>query len=154
MSRTPARQKARQLAKYLRTEQPDYVYLKEIFRHLHEELGIEVPQSGQKKLPVMPSEAELRRYYEMVWQARNIQDMLIIKTLLYTGVRVGELINIRLIDFDLDRCQIRINRGKGGKDRVVPFPNKFREALAVHINQMQAKKATYLFESRLKKPLQ
>lgn len=152
MSRTPARQKARQLTKYLRAEQPDYIYLKEVFRHLREELGVEVPQSGPKKLPVVPSEAELRRYYEVVWQARNVQDMLIIKTLLYTGVRVGELIKIQLMDIDLDRCQIRINRGKGGKDRVVPYPSKFRETLAVHINQMQTKKATYLFESRLKKP--
>jgi len=100
----------------------------------------------------IPSEAEIRRYYEVVWQARNIQDMLIIKTLLYTGVRVGELINIQLQDVDLDRCQIRINQGKGSKDRIVPFPSKFRETLAVHIGQMQAKRATYLFESRLKKP--
>jgi integrase/recombinase XerD len=151
-TRTPARQKAKQLAQYLRDEQPDYVYLKEVFRHLREQLGVEVPKSGQKKLPVVPSEAEIRRYYEVVWQARNVQDMLIIKTLLYTGVRVGELINIQLADVDLDRCQIRINQGKGKKDRVVPFPSKFQETLALHINHMQAKKATYLFESRLKKP--
>ena len=32
--RTPARQKARQLAKHLRAERPDYIYLKEVFRHL------------------------------------------------------------------------------------------------------------------------
>jgi integrase/recombinase XerD len=150
--RTPARQKARQLSQYLCDEQPDYVYLKEVFRHLRGQLGVEVPKSGQKKLPVVPSEAEIRRYYEVVWQARNVQDMLIIKTLLYTGVRVSELINIQLADVDLDRCQIRINQGKGKKDRVVPFPGKFQETLALHINHMQAKKATCLFESRLKKP--
>ena len=45
-----------------------------------------------------------------------------IKTLLYTGVRVGELVGIRLDDVDFDRCQIRINRGKGDKDRLVPLP--------------------------------
>jgi len=89
--RTPARQKAQQLTQYLRSEQPDYGYLKEVFRHLREQLAVEVPKRGQKKLPVVPSEAEIRRYYEVVWQARNIQDMLIIKTLLYTGVRVGEV---------------------------------------------------------------
>lgn len=151
MSRTPARQKAQQLAPDLRAEQPDYGYLKEVFRHLRTELGVEVPKGGPKKLPVVPTEAEIRRYYEAVWQARNVQDMVMIKTLLYTGVRVGELIKIRLKDVDLDRCQIRINQGKGGKDRVVPFPSKFQETLALHIDQMQAKKATHLFESRLKK---
>ncbi len=152
MKRTPARQKAQQLAHYFQKEKPDYVYLKEVFRHLRTELEIEVPKSSQKKLPVVPSEAEIRRYYEVVWQARNVQDMLIIKTLLYTGVRVGELINIQLQDIDLDRCQIRINQGKGSKDRIVPFPSKFRETLAVHIEQMRTKRASHLFESRLKKP--
>jgi hypothetical protein len=46
----------------------------------------------------------------------------VIKTLLYTGVRVSELVAIQLVDVDFDWCQIRINEGKGGKDRVVPFP--------------------------------
>jgi integrase len=41
-------------------------------------------------------------------------------TLLYTGVRVSELVGIKLSDVEFDRCQVRINQGKGGKDRVVP----------------------------------
>ena len=31
VERTPARKKARELAKYLRAEQPDYAYLKSVF---------------------------------------------------------------------------------------------------------------------------
>ena len=42
-----------------------------------------------------------------------------IKTLLYTGARVSELVNIKLTDVDFRRCQIRIDSGKGGKDRVL-----------------------------------
>jgi integrase/recombinase XerD len=60
---------------------------------------------------------------------------------------VGELVRIPLDAVDLDRCQIRITQGKGGKDRVVPFPAGFREALAVHISAMRQRKARYLFES-------
>ena len=37
-ARTPARKKARELAKYLRAEQPDYAYLKSVFYHLRREL--------------------------------------------------------------------------------------------------------------------
>ncbi len=120
--RTPARTKARQLAKHLRTERPDYDYLKQVFRHLRTELGIEIPR-GPKRLPYVPTEEEIRRYYEVVWKARRTGDVIMIKTLLYTGVRVSELIGIRLDYVDFDRCQIRINRGKGDKDRVVPFPS-------------------------------
>jgi hypothetical protein len=38
-NRTPAKRKARQLAKYLRSERPNYAYLKEVFRHLRDELS-------------------------------------------------------------------------------------------------------------------
>jgi integrase/recombinase XerD len=149
--RTPARTKARQLAKHLRPERPDYDYLKQVFRHLRTELGIEIPR-GPKRLPYVPTEEEIRRYYEVVWQARRTGDMIMIKTLLYTGVRVSELVGIRLDDVDFDRCQIRINRGKGDKDRLVPFPPAFKEALALHANAMRAKAATHLFESSWNKP--
>ncbi len=39
--RTPVRQKAKQLAKSLREENPDYNYLRELFRHLRKELSID-----------------------------------------------------------------------------------------------------------------
>ncbi len=73
--------------------------------------------------------------------------MILIKTLFYTGVRVSELVSIRLTDVDVERCQIRINHGKGDKDRQVPFPISFRELLALHMQRMREKQATYLFES-------
>jgi integrase len=47
--------------------------------------------------------------------------MLIIKTLLYTGDRVSELINMKLIDVDFQECQIRVNQGKGKKDRIIAW---------------------------------
>jgi integrase len=34
----------------------------------------------------------------------------------YTGVRVAELVAIRLTDADLDACRIRITNGKSGKE--------------------------------------
>ena len=67
-ARTPARRKARQLAKYLRAERPDYAYLKEVFRHLREELDIEVTRAP-KKLPYVPSEAEIRAFYDAVLES-------------------------------------------------------------------------------------
>ena len=54
---------------------------------------------------------------------------------------------IRLDEVDVERCQIRITRGKGSKDRQVPFPHSFRELLALHSGGMRGKEAIYLFES-------
>jgi integrase/recombinase XerD len=149
--RTPARQKARQLAKHLRPERPDYAYLKDVFRHLRVELAVEV-QRTPKKLPYVPTEDELRRWYESVWQTRRGPDIVLIKTLLYTGVRVAELIALRLDNVDLDVCRIRIENGKGGKDRVVPFPPSFKETLALHIDQRRHAGGNHLFESSWRKP--
>ena len=76
--------------------------------------------------------------------------MVLIKTLFYTGVRVSELVAIRLDEVDVERCQIRITQGKGHKDRQVPFPLSFRELLALHMKGMREKGAIYLFESARK----
>jgi Site-specific recombinase XerD len=148
--RTSAKKKAKELAKYLRGERPDYAYLKSLFQHLRAELEIEIPKTS-KQLPYVPTEEELKRYYDVVWKAKNLQDMMIVKTLLYTGARVSELINIKLTDVDFHYCQIRINKGKGNKDRIVPFPQSFKELLAMHVDSMTKKQAVYLFESSWKK---
>jgi len=149
--RTPARKKAKELAKYLRGERPDYLYMKELFRHLREELEIKVPRQPQK-LPYVPTEEEIQRYYRVVWESENLQDAILIKLLLVTGVRVGELVKIQLADVDLGQCQVRINDGKGGKDRRVPFPATFKEALGLHMQTLRQKDANYLFESSWKRP--
>ena len=72
--RTPPKRKARQLAKHLRDERPDYAYLKAVFRALRDELDVDV-QRQPKTLPYVPSEDEIRRYYQTVWQARRSGDM-------------------------------------------------------------------------------
>ena len=142
--RTPPRRKAKELAKYFRAERADYSYLKSVFRALREELEVPVPREPQR-LPEVPTEEEMRRFYQAVWNCRNFADMVLIKILFYTGVRVSELVTILLDEVDIERCQIRITQGKGSKDRQVPFP--FRELLALHMERMRDKGAVYLFES-------
>ena len=91
----------------------------------------------EERFPEVPTEDEMRRFYQAVWNCRNFADMVLIKTLFYTGVRVSELVAIRLDEVDVERCQIRITQGKGNKDRLVPFPLSFRELLALHMQQMR-----------------
>ena len=71
--RTPTRKKAKELAKYLSKERPDYPYLKRLFKDLRKELDIEVLKTP-KKLPYVPTEEEVKNYYEVVWNAKNFQD--------------------------------------------------------------------------------
>jgi len=122
-----------------------------VFRHLRDELGVEVTRAP-KRLPYVPTEAEIRAFYDAVWKARRAGDVILIKTLLYTGVRVAELVRIRIADVDLDACRIRIVQGKGRKDRIVPLPAAFKETLALHIDAQRRGGAAFLFESSWKKP--
>ncbi len=121
-------------------------YLKQVFGHLREELGVEV-QRAPKELPHVPTEHEIRSFYDAAWHGRRGQDVVMIKTLRCTGVRVSELVRFRLGDVDLDGCRIRLERGKGKKDRYVPFRATFKEALALHIDAHRNTGASDLFES-------
>ena len=80
--RTGPHKKALQIVKYFRHEDPDYNYLRSVFSHLRKELDVPV-KAAPKKLPYVPTEDEIKKYYEAVWQTKNMQDMLIIKTLLF-----------------------------------------------------------------------
>lgn len=146
IKRTPPSKKAKEIAKILKSEFPNYFYLKDVFKFLRKELEIKVEKKS-KKLPYVPNEEELKKFYNSVWNSKNFKDMLIIKTLLYTGIRVSELTNIKLEDVDFDKCQIKVIEGKGKKDRIVPFPSQFKEILMGHMQTNKQKNGIYLFES-------
>lgn len=148
--RMPVRQRAKELAKSLKKDRPDYDYIRELFRHLRKELSIEVTKKN-KSLPYVPTEEEIRKYYDVALKSRNMGHVIIIKTLLYTGVRVSELVKIKLSEVDSDRCQIRITQGKGKKDRIVPFSSNFKETLMLHVENTKKKGGEYLFESSWKR---
>jgi len=93
--RTPVKDKAKQIIKLLKKESVDYNYLREIFRRIRKDLNVVVDRKSKKLLPYVPTEEEISKYYDAVWKSRNMQHVIMIKTLLYTGVRVTELINIK-----------------------------------------------------------
>ena len=148
--RTPLQKKAKQIVKLLKNEHPDYHYMRNLFKLVRQDLSVKVLRKSQK-LPYVPTEEELKRFYDVVWNAQNMQNVLILKTLMYTGVRVSEFVNIKLDDIDFTRCQIKVVQGKGKKDRIVPFPSGFKEILTMHVDNMRKKGAAFLFESVRKK---
>ena len=151
IKRTPAHKKAKKIAKDLRKENPDYTYIREIFRYLRRELSID-PPTKPTKIPSVPTAEEIQKYYEVAWKSRNMTHLILMKTLLYTGVRVSEVIGIKIEHVDFDRCQIKIIKRNNKKERLVPFPVSFKELLAMHVDSIKIKKGIYLFESRLGKP--
>jgi integrase/recombinase XerD len=150
MKKISALQMSSKIVKLLKAQNPNYDYLRDTFRFVRKELNIEVTTKS-KKLPFVPTEEEIKQFYKSVWESKDIKHILIIKILLLTGVRVSELITIKLEDIDLLRCNIKINQGKGNKDRVVPFSTHFKETLALHVKQYKNENRYYLFESNFRK---
>jgi site-specific recombinase XerD len=109
-------------------------------------LKMEKPKK-ERRLPELLSLAELKKFFKTV---QNTQHELMLKLMLYTAVRVSELVNIRVSDVDLGGCKIFIDNGKGSKDRYILFPSEFRLALQTYMEANHGN--DYLFESRLKQP--
>ena len=67
-----------------------------------------------RKLPEILSIQEVLRLIEVT---KNIKHKTIIAMLYGSGLRIGELLQLQLKDFDFDRDQLHIRDGKGRKDR-------------------------------------
>ncbi len=91
------------------------------------------PEKKGRRLPHILTTDEFRRFYVVVDRAEDVQHALMLRLLFFTAVRVSELCNMLVADVDLEACKIRINLGKGGKDRFVLFNKAFATALRTHI---------------------
>jgi len=114
------------------------------------------PAKKGRKLPKVLTADEFRRFYSVVDRAEDVQHALMLRLLFYTAVRVSELCRIEVADVDLDTCKIRVNQGKGSKDRYVLFGKGFATALRTHIAAhphnrflFQTKRATKFSTRRL-----
>src|SRR5258708_24187301 len=69
-------------------------------------------------------------------------------TLYSPAVRRAELCRLKVQDIDSQRMMIRINQGKGGRDREVPLSPKLLETLRVYFRWMRP--TTFLFPGTVK----
>lgn len=51
------------------------------------------------------------------------------------GLRLGELLNLRIQDVDLDRSVVMVRSGKGDKDRQIPLPQSLHQRVEMHLAQ-------------------
>ncbi len=91
------------------------------------------PEKKGRRLPRVLNTDEFRRFYQVVDRAEDVQHALMLRLLFFTAVRVSELCNFGISDVDLEVCKIRVNQGKGSKDRYVLFGKGFATALRTHI---------------------
>lgn len=109
-------------------------------------------QRKQQLAPRSLSPQEARKLLKEVKVRGNPRDEAIISILLYTGLRVGELVSLTLADVTLSErkgvIQVRAEVAKGGKERAVPVPKQAREALQVYLEERPSESNEALFIGR------
>jgi integrase/recombinase XerD len=150
-ARVPPKAMAKKFVRVLRPQHPDAHYLKKVFQHTRELLDIGATPKA-KRLPELLTDAELMAFYNAIWYAHQLTHLVMLKLLLFTGIRNAELVHLRPTDVDLQTCQLRIRQGKGRKDRYVLFPRGFRGELAQYLERQRGQGTMYLFESNRCQP--
>jgi integrase/recombinase XerD len=139
----------RRIARLVRQEGLDYEGWRYVAKKVRQLCRLKPAKKG-RKLPNILTADEFRRFYQEVDRAANAEHSLMLRLLFYAMVRVAELCKIEVSYVDLDACRIRINEGKGSKDRVVLFGKSFATALRAYLAAHP--KNRYLFQTRLAGP--
>jgi site-specific recombinase XerD len=90
---------------------------------------IDTPKK-EKKLPKVLSKKDI---LSMIDNTENLKHKLLLEILYSSGLRVGEAVNLKISDIDVDRNIIRVNQGKGSKDRQSILSKKLKEDLLKYL---------------------
>jgi integrase/recombinase XerD len=96
-----------------------------------------------KKLPIVLSREEMLR---ILLATPNLKHRCILAMLYGSGLRISELINLKIADIDFARKQVFIRRAKRRKDRVVVLSEKIYGLLNDYLQTY--KPDTYLFNGQ------
>ena len=99
-----------------------------------------------RKLPRrVPRVLTVEEIERLIAAAGSPFERAVIEVLYATGVRVSELVNLRLENVDMGEHVILVKKGKGGKDRYVLFGQHAAKAIAEYLQWRQSKE--FLFET-------
>jgi integron integrase len=87
----------------------------------------------RQRLPVVLTRAEVAL---LLGQIQGTMQLMV-KVMYGCGLRLMELLRLRVQDLDFGRGVILVRRGKGDKDRLVPMPERARPELEAHLGRLR-----------------
>ena len=94
--------------------------------------GYELSRRG-RRLPTVLTRPECTRLFEALTGTARLM-----AELMYgSGLRLTELLRLRIKDVDLDRLRVTVRGGKGDKDRMTMLPEKLVEGLRAHRDRVR-----------------
>lgn len=109
-----------------------------------EKLFLEIPRP--KKPSTLPKAISTQDIKKMLDTIENSKHTLLLKLCYGMGLRVSEIVNLKITDIDSKRMQVLVNQGKGKKDRYVNLPESILNELRAYYIEYKPK--NFLFEGR------
>jgi integron integrase len=94
--------------------------------------GFERARPG-RRLPAVLTRKECERLFEKLSGTSQLMAQLMYGS----GLRLTELLRLRIKDLDLERQQVTVRAGKGDKDRVTVLPERLVERLRAHRDRVR-----------------
>jgi site-specific recombinase XerD len=109
----------------------------------HEKLPFaEIPRP--KKRSILPKVLSKKDISKIFQQVENLKHIVMLKLCYGMGLRVSEIVNLKISDIDSNRMMVHIEAAKGKKDRYVTLPTSILEELRIYYSEYRPK--NYLFE--------
>jgi integrase len=153
---------------YSSLEQPSTHYEKErllrdfalfLIKHGHREVYVAQIKSAPKKcshIPYIFTEKEIRQIFTAVddWEDsfytnRHLVDPVLFRLLYGTGMRLSEVLNIQVKDFDDSNELLTVYQAKNSKDRLIPIVSSLAGRIRKFINVFHkySENTAFLFQS-------
>ena len=102
----------------------------------------------EKYLPFSMSEDEVDKLLNSPKTSNKIEkrDKAMIEMLYATGMRISELVNLKITDIDTQRCVVKV-LGKGSKERLIPFGEAALESLNAYLSDREESTSKEIFLS-------
>jgi site-specific recombinase XerD len=109
-----------------------------------EKFFFEIPRPQRpEKLPKILSDKEISKLFAVT---ENLKHRMILMLTYGMGLRVSEVVNLKIADIDSRRMQVFIEAAKGKKDRYVNLPSSILDDLRKYYKEYKPEK--YLFEGQ------
>jgi len=99
----------------------------------------------ERKLPIVLSQEEVVHFFQAV---HSLKYQAIFRSIYAAGLRVSEVANLKVTDIDSQRMTIRVEQGKGRRDRFVMLSPRLLEILRKYWKA--ARSSVWLFPGQVK----
>jgi len=103
--------------------------------------GIKRPRR-EKRLPIVLTKEEVKK---LMKAAKTKKSKLIISLMYACGMRVSELVNLKILDLEFDEKIGHIRQAKGNKDRIFNIPDFLDKKLQKQASDQKENNQEYLF---------